>query len=216
MALEIPESHLRAPKPSREQTRFDRIAGRLMAAPQIREQSAVSSDDYRVVLKTLTRYAHGFGLSEADAEDVASVAVSEAVTRAFDPNRSGVQSPGAYLFWMTRNRALDARRRARSQDVELFADDSYGTRSALYYSEEDDEISRLLERRASAEMLEDALRAAAAADDRVLVRVVSAWLDLAETSGRTPRSREVAQEADVSHTTVNQTLRRLRSYFAIA
>jgi hypothetical protein len=43
--------------------------------------------------------------------------------------------------------------------------------------------------------------------------VVTVWLDMAQERGKEPSSRRVAERTGVSHTSVNQALRRFRSYF---
>ena len=54
------------------------------------------------------------------------------------------------------------------------------------------------------------LAAAAGAGRYTVVRVVTQWLHLAETTGDAPSSRAVAFELDISHTTVNDALREFR------
>jgi len=128
--------------------------------------------------------------------------------------RGEVRKPGAYLFWTTRNRVLDRRRRADTREAtEMLVDDLEQSVGARYYSRQDDELAQLLDQDATAELLEDALRAAVAAQDHLVVRVVTVWLELAEETGEAPTSRKVAREVGASHTSINQALRRMRAYF---
>jgi DNA-directed RNA polymerase specialized sigma24 family protein len=194
-------------------TAFDHAASRFVAAIEASDYDSIAPDDYHLVLRTLTRFAQSYGrLSGPDAEEVAADTLSEAFARA--SGRGGIRQPSPYLFWTVRNRIRDRYRRAKTLDeTEYLVESLEHTPGAEAYSSEDEAIVRLLDRGATAELVEDALRAAAAADDRLLIRVATVWLELAETLGRPPRSREVAPEAGVSHTSVNQALRRLRGFF---
>jgi DNA-directed RNA polymerase specialized sigma24 family protein len=167
----------------------------------------ITPDDFRLLSATLERFARRFRLSPEDAEDIVGEVLAESVGAG-----EKVRQPGAYLFWTTRNRVVDHLRRARLHPLEPLNNEELERGSGQHYSELDDTVARLLERRATAEIIETALRAAAAAEDWVVVRVVSVWLELAEELGREPTSREVAPEADTSHTTVNNALRRLAAY----
>lgn len=120
-----------------------------------------------------------------------------------------IREPAGYLFWTTRNRIVDRHRRTQARgESELRPE-----RVRRYYSDEDDAIAQILDREASADLLEDALRAARAAEDHVVIAVVIAWLELAQKRMGAPRSREVAVLAEVSHTSVNKALVRFRKYF---
>lgn len=191
----------------RPATRFDVAAARLVSAFRSHGNDRPESDDYRIVLMTLTRFAQGFGLDRAEAEDVATEAVAETFERSADSTKDPVRQPAGYLFWLTRNRVFDRHRRTRLQD------EAERSSAVRYYSRADDSLTAWLDQDARTEDLEDALRAAAAAGDMLVVRVVTAWLDLAERLGEAPTSRQVGPNAGVSHTTVNQALRRLPSYF---
>jgi DNA-directed RNA polymerase specialized sigma24 family protein len=172
----------------------------------------VAAADFGIVAAALIRYAQGFGLSRDDAEEVIGEVMSEtlALLRARDRPRARLRDPTAYLFWITRNRARDRLRRIRTRgEIEFVGDDV----DARYYSEEDEAVVRMLNRGATAAILEDAMRAAAVAGDRLVIRVVASWLNLAQESGAAPSGRQVAQRAQVSHTTVNAALRRLATYF---
>lgn len=191
----------------RPPTRFDIAAARLLSAFGSQIGVQPESDDYRLVLVTLTRFAQGFGLAKPEAEDVATEAIAETFVRSTDDAKDAIRQPSSYLFWLTRNRVFDRHRRTRlREDAELSA-------AVRYYSREDDSITAWLDEDARTEDLEDALRAAAAAGDMIVVHVVTAWLALAERYGEAPTSRQVGPDAGVSHTTVNQALRRLSSYF---
>lgn len=191
----------------RSPTEFDLAASRVVASLERRSREAMSTADYRIVLKTLTTFARGFGLSETDAQEIAAEVLEETFERGADATKDAIRKPAGFLFWLTRNRVFDRHRRARLRA------DAERTAGPRYYSHHDDELAALLERETTAAQLDDALRAAAAADDLVVVHVVAAWLELAALHGEAPTSRQVAPEAGVSHTTINHALRRLRQYF---
>jgi DNA-directed RNA polymerase specialized sigma24 family protein len=192
---------------------FDAAAERLVAASESSTVEAVAPDDYKLVLRTLTGFAQRFGVSRGDAEELASDTIAEAFMRSTTGARRPVDQPAAFLFWTTRNRLIDRSRRRRVREAtEAPAEDPGGRTRSRSYSADDDAIVRLLERQATAEVVQDALRAASAADDHLLVRIVSSWINVAGQLGRAPSSREVAPAAEVSHTSVNQALRRFRRY----
>lgn len=194
------------PRPPHTTTPFDRAATRLLAA---QATGGSANDDYRIVSSTLIRFARKFGLSPEDAEDAVAETLTGTLARADDRT---IRQPGAYLFWTTRNRALDQLRRAQLRPTDPLETEELENRTGRQYSEEDDAIARTLDKRATAEMIDTALRAATAAKDTMVARVVPVWLELAEEHGEAPKSREVAREAETSHTTVNKALQRFRAY----
>lgn len=193
-------------------TPFARAVTQLISVTRNPGREWFGSDDYRLVLAALARFAQGFGLSAHDAEEVAAETLADTVLRSADAAAPPIRQPVGYLFRTTRNRVFDRHRRSRVRNEIEFDQETepYGQR---YYSDEDDAIARLLDGNASAGRIEDALRAAKAADDALVGRVVYAWLKLAETRVGPPTSRDVGELVGVSHTSVNQALRRFRSYF---
>jgi DNA-directed RNA polymerase specialized sigma24 family protein len=193
-----PTDHGDAPTP------YDAAAGRVLGSGGA---AAPDSGDLRVVVAALARFLAGWRLTREDAEELAQEVIVQTLT--LQRQRALViDRPGAYLFSAVRNRALDRLRHERRGQA-VVARLEGGAR----YSDDDDAVAALLERTATAEAVEFAMRAAGAADDRVAIRVVASWLELAEELGREPTSREVAPVAGVSHTSVNQALRRFRAYF---
>lgn len=159
-------------------------------------------------LEGTLRRSYGFG--EADAADAAQDAILsllETATRS-EGTRADIQNPAAYLTWLARNRAIDRLRAASHQTAAPLED-----RPSVPPGDDDDAIAALLDRSATASSVAIAMRAALDAGDELAVRVVTAWLNVAEELGEAPPSRRVAIRADVSHTTVNQALRRFASYF---
>lgn len=171
----------------------------------------MTSDDYRIVATTLARFARGYRVSDDDAQEIVAGVLAETIGRGSTAGDTEVRQPGAYLFWTTRNRTLDRLRQASRHPVDSLDNESLD-RGHGWYSEDDDGISRMLDRRASSEIIDAALRAAVAANDGVVARVVAVWLELAEELGREPTSREVAPAAETSKTTVTNALRRFKSY----
>lgn len=193
-------------------TAFDRAAARLTAASRDGNDPPAArptADDYRIVATTLERFARKFRLSDDEAEEIVAGVLAETIGRTA-AGEVQVRQPAAYLFWTTRNRVLDRLRHASRHPTQSL-DERFEERND-WYSDEDDAIVRMLEHSATTEIVEGALRAAIAAGDVVVARVVSVWLELAEELGREPTSREVAPEADTSHTTVNNALRRFKRY----
>jgi DNA-directed RNA polymerase specialized sigma24 family protein len=197
---------------TRSQLAFDDAAERLVGGPagHDHDSPAVGAQDYEVITTTLLRFLRGLRVPPHDAEEIVSELLTELLGRRVDGTLGTVRYPGAYLFWTSRNRAIDRIRRSQqrpNESIELL--DQSGARR---YSSDDDVFVRTLESHATAATVEAALTAAAAAGDHTVVRVVTIWLDLAEEWGREPTSREVAPEAGTSHTTVNTALRRFRTY----
>jgi DNA-directed RNA polymerase specialized sigma24 family protein len=191
-------------------TEFDRASRQLFAAAA--GQGQMRSADYEFVKKALIRFAHG--LSREDAEDVASLAIAEALLRVKDPRQPEILNPGAFLFRATRNRLLDLYRRHQTRSREMLVDQIedalYGRR---YYSQQDDAVARLFDENATAASLEDVLRAAEAAGDFLAVQVLNEWIDRAEASGKSPSNRAIGRALGISHTSVNQAITRARNYF---
>lgn len=166
------------------------------------------------MLSTLTHFAHGFKLSAVDAAEVAAETLEDVYVRSLDPAKPAIDKPTSYLFWATRNRAIGRLRKVNKlgeSEFDVSADAMYGQR---YYSPQDEAIVGLLGLDSSAAQVEDALRVAKAVGDSLTYRVVLAWLDLAESQTKTPSSRDVGRALGVSHTSVNQALRRFRDYLA--
>lgn len=191
--------------------RFDRAARDLWDSVQAGRASAVTPEDLRLIsdwLAETLRRSYGFAESDAaDASQDAILALLElAASESSQP--AEVRNPAAYLTWLARNRAIDRLRSASWKA--LHAPEA---RIEPQGEHEDDAIARLLDRNATAVAVRDAMGAALDAQDHLAVRIVTIWLDLAAELGEPPSSRTVAERGGVSHTTVNQALRRFASYF---
>jgi DNA-directed RNA polymerase specialized sigma24 family protein len=115
---------------------------------------------------------------------------------------------GSWLRVVSQRIAIDYVRRTRRQaPAQLLLFD---------VSSADDEIARLLDGADSAERIKQGLKAAVDAGDYELVRLLTTWLDLAESRGGVPPSREVAAIAQVSHMRIQRALQRFRRYLSDA
>lgn len=200
---------LRARSDSLDLSTFDDAAGRLLEAVASGDSSRIAPDDLKAVVDALLRVLRRFyPIGEAEAEDAAHEAVLRLLELASAPTQASpaIRNPGAYLMWLARNRAIDRLRRRDREEAE-------SAERAPNRLTNDDEIAALLDADATARMTDAAMRGAVEAGDHLVVRVVSSWLDIAEESGHAPSSREVAARAGLSHTSVNQALKRFRLYF---
>jgi DNA-directed RNA polymerase specialized sigma24 family protein len=193
------------------QAAFETAATRLLESLRSDNTVRAGQTDVDVVTTWLTRWLSGrFRLSRDDAEEIASAAIEAVFEASVEPSNAGtpIRNPVGYLVWTARNRAIDRlRRRSLGEAQERAA--AYGNDVA------DDDLAALLEREASAADIRQAMRAAADAGDHLAVRIVGAWLNLASEAAKEPTSRDVAARAEVSHTSVNQALRRFRGYFPV-
>jgi DNA-directed RNA polymerase specialized sigma24 family protein len=120
--------------------------------------------------------------------------------------RSGGVEPAtalAYVRKIATNAGIDYMRR-RGRETVLPEDVSDEAAS-------DDAIARLISAHADAKTVEAIQAQAARAGDHVTTRVINAYLNLAQTTGRDPSYRLVAFHSGVSHTTVRNVLARLKA-----
>jgi DNA-directed RNA polymerase specialized sigma24 family protein len=173
-------------------------------------EAAIASRGVVVINAELIRLIRrSFGLSESDAEEAAQdviVRILELARQTGAHSLEEIRNPAAYLRRLARNRAIDEVRRRYRTDVDLSEE------LARALPSHDDEISALLDATADAASVRAAIGTAAKAQDYLVLRVVSAWLDAADDLGESPSSREVASRAHTSHTSVNQALGRFRRY----
>jgi len=161
--------------------------------------------DLATVLDGLARFlAMRFpALSASDIAEIGSESVARLVAASREGRLDTSRSPAPYLTRTAHNLAVSALRGPR-----VVAGNLNEEASPLA----DDELAALLDARASSEILQAGLVQAVQVGDHVLVRVVRAWLELAECQGSPPASREVAKRLGLSHTTINDALQRLGKY----
>ncbi|MFE3169824.1 RNA polymerase sigma factor [Streptomyces sp. NPDC059224] len=136
-----------------------------------------------------------------DPEDVAQEAFERFVKAVRADRVDEHHSPAGYLVTIAMNIVRDG---VRGPETVPLAD------SAVPWEVDDDQVTRLLDSLASAATIRQALERAS--DDRMVLEVVSAWLDLAHLSGKPPTSREVALRIGISKTTVANALARFRKH----
>jgi RNA polymerase sigma factor (sigma-70 family) len=193
--------------------RFDVAARELLEAVRSGTATTVPPEQLRLVFDWLAgTLMRSYGFADNDAADAAQDAIVSLleVVGSGESAAHEIRNPAAYLTWLARNRAIDRFRRGHFEtprDLEPRGEAARG--------DDDERIAALLDRAASAAVIEEAMRAALDVQDALAVQVVTVWLDTAEELGKAPSSREVAKRSGVSHTSVNQALRRFRTYFPI-
>lgn len=197
-------------QPSPRRSDFDAAASRLFAALRAGAPGETPPHDLEVVGNWLRRWLRlsfrSLHLPESEADEEGQ----EILLRMFELDSTRlteIRNPAAYLTQLARNRTIDKMRRRASRHVELSDD------LVAILASHDDEIATMLEATVTTAQIRAAMRAASQAGDDVALRVVSTWLDIADELGDPPTSRDVAARSNVSHTTVNQALKRFKSYF---
>jgi RNA polymerase sigma factor (sigma-70 family) len=182
--------------------RFNEAAARLIR--DLQAYRPPSPDDLATVLAWLERFLRSSLRAEIDPADVAQ----EAVVRVLERVRTGgreIENPAAYLTTIARYASVDALRQSRRRPAEVPIEDHAGS-----IASSDDAIAALLDREATSAQITAAMRLAVRQRDAPTIRVVRAWLDMAHEQGKAPTSREVAARVGLSHTSVNQILKRFR------
>jgi RNA polymerase sigma factor (sigma-70 family) len=155
------------------------------------------------LVRTLRR---SYGFSDTEAQDVAQDVIVSLLETAKRGSLAEIRNPGAYVIRLARNRAIDALRLRHRGDVELSVE---LTKALIGH---DDAIAALLDKSADADRVRTAMSIAQHADDELARRVVATWLDVADEIGDSPSNRDVAKRAGISHTSVNNALKRFREY----
>jgi DNA-directed RNA polymerase specialized sigma24 family protein len=188
---------------------FDSAVGRLY--DEITGAANASGTDLSAVtdhLQALLRRQFG-GSPRLQAEDAAQSAVVRFTAAV---QRGGVRRESApqFLIEIARNLGKDlARKDFRGRELPT----DWAEMAPNGPPSDDDEIARLLDRRADSERVRAALRESVADGRHDLVRIVRAWLNLASMLGRAPSSREVGAQVGLSHTSVQTALAAFRDYF---
>jgi len=141
-----------------------------------------------------------------DPQDIAQEALARFVRAAGAGRVHFDHSPAGYLLTIAMNVVRD--------DIKGAVPTLALTEALLAYETDVDQVSRLLDRLASADSVRRGLARAYENGDRMALDVVRAWLDLAHRLGEPPPSRAVAEEVGVSKSTVANVLDRFKRYLA--
>jgi DNA-directed RNA polymerase specialized sigma24 family protein len=140
---------------------------------------------------------------DLDPDDVVQGTLTRLLERSERLASTPVEHAWGYLLGATRNAAIDAiRSRRRQRQVPLDA--------VAEPASSEDAIAQLIDRDASRSAVVESLRTYVDAGDKLTVRIITVWLDVADELGRAPSTREVAARAGVSHTSVATALTRFR------
>lgn len=170
-------------------------AGLLAAGEQLtnRQFSDLRADLHRVVRRTTS------SLSSEDVSDVADEAIAKFLS-AQQQGRVHRRTALAYIRKIAKNETISRARRIRATSP--LEDDQEDVT--------DNAIALIITRGSDAQTVERILAEAAASGNRTRTRVLNTYLDIAQSLGRSPSSRQVALLAEVSHSTVQAVLRQLR------
>jgi DNA-directed RNA polymerase specialized sigma24 family protein len=169
----------------------------------VRRGEEPSASQTAAVLSMVRLWLSRRGLTADELDDVAT----EAVLRLLRTEKKGrldpTRSAGGWLRVVADHLTIDKkRRRQRAGPPGVPFDEAVHGGAG-----DDDRLASLLDETAAASDVRSALRAAADAGETTVVRVVTAWLGLAEANGEPPTSRELADRIGISHATVQRSLR---------
>jgi DNA-directed RNA polymerase specialized sigma24 family protein len=159
------------------------------------------------VVAAVSRHVRAYvarAFPELDADDIVQVTLMRML------GRGGPAVPKhalGYVIAIARNVAIDELR-AHGRRSRMMSD------IAGREAGGEDLVATQLDRETTRQAVVEGLRASIAAGDATTVRVITTWLDAAEELGDAPSTREVAERAGVSHTTVGKSLRRFRALLA--
>jgi hypothetical protein len=170
----------------------------------------LGSGDVAAITLGLSRFLAARFPGLRDPDDAASEALTRFVEAAHEGRVDRALRPAAYLTRIARNAAIDRLRHEAFVDV-VAEPVAAGTATASPMADED-AIVRLLDSDATCELVSEGIGAANRAGDHTVVRIVTWWVDMAQSLSRAPTSREVGIRAGVSHTTVREALTRFRGY----
>ena len=183
---------------------FRSSSQRLLEAFEARESP--SADDVSVCLSAIGQIVHArYGdISARDAEEISSDAITALYEAAFGRTQA-IEEPAAWLVAVARNKAYDSwKAQQRTTPTETPADHEQLVDS--------DVATSLVDALADRQQVRSAIRSAIAAGDRTVVRIVVAWLDLYELTGKAPSVRQVAHRSEVPRSTVSKAMHRFEGY----
>jgi DNA-directed RNA polymerase specialized sigma24 family protein len=159
------------------------------------------------VLRLLNAWLAKRNPARQDRDDITSEALYRLIAATLSGRLDPERPPGAWLrvvadrLWIDRMRAS-----SRHPGVE-FDEARHGAAS-------DDDVIGLLHKGAAMADVRWALRRCAADGDDDVVRIVTAWIDLAALDHEPPSSRRVGEKLGVSHMTVQRGLTRFANRLA--
>lgn len=162
----------------------------------------------QAVLDVLRVWLAKRSLTNEDREEVSADAVFRLLRVARDGTLDPARPAGAWLRVVADHLALDAlRRQRRVPELELFEEIHSDVR-------EEERLVAFLESTAAESDVRDAMRAAAAAGEHEVVRVIASWLALARANGEAPSTRELGERLGLSHMSVQRTLRKFKGWLS--
>jgi hypothetical protein len=169
---------------------------------------------YLAVVEQLRAAIHGayFNLDPAMTHDVAVDAVIRVRRAASNGTLDTNGNFAGYLVRAAKNGVIDILRTLRAPNAPISVDASVLENVAL----SDDDIARLVERRATVEMFAVVLRRARHDGDVTVFRLVTYLLDQADQTGQVPSNRAAAAALGLSHTGVAKALARFRALLSEA
>jgi DNA-directed RNA polymerase specialized sigma24 family protein len=174
------------------------------AARQLLAGESPTAGDYTALREQVLVYLRTMGADPFEVEDIAD----ETLARILQVRRAvgEVGNPVGYILRTARNERIDRLRRRREEPVDpvYMADRSGAT--------DDDAVLRLLDRDLDLHLVRTALALASREDDVTCLLVVQTWLNLAAEREAAPSSRDVGNELNLAHTTVQRALARFQDY----
>lgn len=175
-------------------------------AAELASRGTLNPTDLELLRTSLIRYAQRVVPGLASHHDYLEV-VDSAIEKFLRASQGGHVKPPtalAYLRAIVRHTAIDAATATRVFPVEDLLED------AAMAPSDDEAIARFLDAHATTEVVHELLTESAEIGDKIATRVINAFLTAAENLGVEPTTRVVANRAGVSHTTVQNVLRRLQ------
>ena len=186
---------------------FDLAVDQLLQALEV-SGAEFGRPDLERILNGLSKYlqASFSGLPTSEIAELADQALMRFVQAAHAKRIDKNRKPAAYMTTIARNLALSSLRDAKRHQM---LDENRSVQDLA-----DDTIAAMLDANADESAVKAAVSRAALNGDHTTVRVITAWLDLASKNGYAPATRDVGSEAGVSHTTVQECLKRFRIYLS--
>lgn len=154
----------------------------------------------------LRKYA---SISRQDVADVANDAVARVVAKSNAGALRSDLNPTVYLLRTAEHTAIDhLRRKGRNREEVVPHEELVNTIRT------DDEAAAVFDRKATAQLVYNALTQVQQSGDATSFRVATYVLDEIQKTGRMPSNRQTAKACGLSHTAVAKALVRLRTYFS--